>query len=388
MGKSPLVTDTKGLFAKSTTEFLGVFYDKFKTASEPTLGPISSGLNDFWVNKLGGQVGKSFEAALDANPDLKLSTSEYLGKLLGGGGSSFDKAIKTDFGLTPEQQVSSTTAIASRATAGASDAVSKALEATAKSIDVQAAVDSLSKTASVVPEALSRAGATFSSQLAEKGDILVTNTVGGLEGTGKGILSIQEGLLNIGVPKVVEGTSKVATFVTDVTTGGAKGITDSVDKVNSITADPTKVLEVDPRIAEKFGNLGNKITSWKLFTDDNHMETGFWENAFKNTAKLASEASDTAQKPEFWDGVNKNVGRLSSDATDAANQAAKEAGGVANRVGYEWNIRAEKAGKLAEVNLKQASEVAEQAQTAARQASEAARQASEAAQQAAQSLNQ
>ena len=345
LGKSPLVTDTKSLFSKSTSEFVGVFYDKFRTASEPTLGPLSRGLNDFWVNKLGGQIDKSFQAVLDSNPDLKLSTSEYIEKLLGGGSSSLDQAIKTDFGLTPEQRESSTTAIASRASAGASDAMNKALEATAKAIDVNKAIDSLSNAASIAPEALSRASAAFSSQLAEKGDILVSNTVGGLEATGKGILSIQEGIVNIGVPKVVEGTSKVAAFVTDVTTEGAKGISDSVETVNRITEDPAKVLEIDPRIAEKFGNLGSRITSWRLFTDDNHMENGFWENTIKNSVKFANEASETAQKPEFWDGVNNNVGKFSTDASDAATQAVKDAGDVANRVGYEWNIRAEKAGK-------------------------------------------
>lgn len=375
LGRSPLATDTKALFSKSTSEFLGVFYDKFKTASEPTLGPVSRGLDDFFVNKLGGQLDKSFQAGLDANPDLKLSTSDYLGKLLGGSGSSLDRAIKTDFGLTPEQQQASTSVYASRATAGASDAVNRALEATAKSIDVGAAVDSLSKTASVAPEALSRAGATFSSQLAEKGDILVSNTLGGLESTGKGLQSIQDGIVNIGVPKVVEGTSKVATFVSDATNGGVKGISDSVDKISTISEDPSKGLEVDPRIVEKFNNFGNKVTSWRLFTDENHNENGFWENAIKNTAKLASDSSENVQKPEFWDGVNKNVEKLGSDASGAVDQAVKGAGATADRVGYEWNIRAEQASKVAEINFKQANEVAQQAQSAAQQASNAAQEA-------------
>lgn len=375
LGRSPLVTDTKGLFSKSTTEFLGVFYDKFRTASEPTLGPVSRGLDDFFVNKFGGQVGKTFQAGLDANPDLKLSTSEYLGKLLGGGSSSLDQAIKTDFGLTPEQQQASTSTYASKATAGATDAVNKALEATARSLDVGAAVDSLSKTASAAPEALSRAGSTFSSQLTEKGDVLLSNTLGGLEATGKGILSIQEGIVNIGVPKVVEGTSKVANFVTDATTGGAQSISDSVDKISSISEDPSKVIEVDPRIVEKFNSFGNKVTSWKLFTDDNHNENGFWENAIKNTAKLASDTSEKVQTPDFWDGVNKNVEKLGADAGGAVDEAVTRAGSVADRVGYEWNVRAEQAGKVAEMNIKQAAEVAQEAQSAAQAASNAAQEA-------------
>ena len=35
-------------------------------------------------------------------------------------------------------------------------------------------------------------------------------------------------------------------------------------------------ITIDP-IVDKFSGIGNKISQWKFFTDDNHMENGFWD---------------------------------------------------------------------------------------------------------------
>ena len=101
LDKSPLAQDTRGLFSKTTSEFVGVFVEKTAKASDPTVGPLVRGLQGI-SNSIGGQLDGSFNKVLNENPDLKLSTSEYLAKFFSGTGDNVGEAMTSDFGLTPQ----------------------------------------------------------------------------------------------------------------------------------------------------------------------------------------------------------------------------------------------------------------------------------------------
>ena len=73
-------------------------------------------------------------------------------------------------------------------------------------------------------EVLSRAGASLGDQLVEKGGILRDNTLGGLEAAGNGLGDISDGIVNIGVPKIVEGSQQVVRGFSEVTTSTVNGL--------------------------------------------------------------------------------------------------------------------------------------------------------------------
>ncbi len=261
LDRSPLFTDTRNLGAMSTSEVVGIFADKFNRASEPTLGPLRSGLSTFFTT-WGGQVRNAFSSAVDT-PDA----SDLFGKGIG----SLGEAVRTDFGLTPGQkpEMTGTTSEVAKAVLGGS---ASTFTPPQLDLDVSGGVDLVSKIAAATPEALARASNSLGRQLSEKGEILQTNTLAGLEAAGKGLGDISDGITNIGVPKVVEGSRQVVQGFAEVTTSTVDGLS----KIQSDLSSP-KELTVDPRIVDKFKGLGDKISQWKFFTDDNHMENGFWE---------------------------------------------------------------------------------------------------------------
>merc|ERR1711908_261424 len=73
----------------------------------------------------------------------------------------------------------------------------------------------------------------------------------------------------------------------------------------------------DERIVNKFSKLGENIQNWKFFTDDNHMENGFWEQFFvKQVPKFAQEdLPKFAQEdlPKLMDSTGKTAIKLSED---------------------------------------------------------------------------
>ena len=166
-------------------------------------------------------------------------------------------------------------------TSGVQDALNSAKEVPLSIVDMAKSSPFLSG------EAWSRAGSVLGKELSEKGEILTTNTAGGLTNTGNAIGQIKEGLVNIGVPKVVDASNTVGSFLKESTLGGVKGIVEPVEKITSSVQDGSFSVGVDPRIVEKWSGIGSRIGSWKLFSDDSHMETGFWETSLQKTAKVA-----------------------------------------------------------------------------------------------------
>ena len=275
LDKSPLFTDTRNLAAMPFSEVFGIFAEKFNTASEPTLGPVRTGLGNF-LSGWGGQINKAFAGVGGVS-----STSDLFGKGFG----SISEAVRTDFGLTPEQKAAGSTAAVAEAVFNnaASTFVPPNLD-----VDVSGAVESVTQIASAAPEALGRAGNTLGVQLAEKGDILRTNTLGGLKSTGDGLSQISEGIVNIGIPKVVEGSQQVVSGFKEAGVSTADGLS----KLQSDLIAP-KEITIDPRIVDKFSGIGNKISQWKFFTDDNHMENGFWE---VNTKKFIDYSIESQER--------------------------------------------------------------------------------------------
>ena len=66
---------------------------------------------------------------------------------------------------------------------------------------------------------------------------------------------------------------------------------DGLSKLQSDLIAP-KEITIDPRIVDKFSGIGNKISQWKFFTDDNHMENGFWEVNIRKFAEFSIETQE------------------------------------------------------------------------------------------------
>lgn len=296
LGKSPLAEDTRGLFGKTTSEFVNIFAEKTAKASEPTVGPIRDALGSF-TNK----VGKQLDGTL-------LSTSEFFTKLFSfdggdGTGNSLSEApgLNNDFGLVSSKP--SGPKVSNMPGASTTSAVGDVLKNVAKiapSVDVietaNGLVDSVNKATAVLPNALERAGTSFSAQLFEKGNTLATNVASGLENTGKGIGSIGTGIVEIGIPKVVQGAQQLADPIVNLDIEKVStSVSSSLPSPDSLTTTITE-FKVDPKIVNKFSNIGKSISEWRLFTDENHMENGYWENQIKNLAKAANDASEMAKE--------------------------------------------------------------------------------------------
>jgi hypothetical protein len=324
LDKSPLAQDTRGLFGKTTSEFVGIFVEKTAKASEPTVGPLVRALTSI-SDSIGGKLDGTFKQVLDTNADLKLSTSDYITKFFSSSGDSVGDAITSDFGLSPTSRP--LTGMQSPNTPGVrmSQMASKGL---AVKVDfpeeltntVNTVVGNVVDITNRAPVALEKAGSSLGEQLSAKGDVLVGNTVGAFTGFSNGIASIGQGIVEIGIPKIVEGTNKIIDPVTKIDLDGvSKSVTDI--KI------PTEI-NVDERIVNKFNKFGENIGQWKFFTDDNHMENGFWEQFFgKQVPKFAQEDLPRfAQQdlPKLVDSTSKTALKLSVEAAKQADRLNTE----------------------------------------------------------------
>jgi len=118
--------------------------------------------------------------------------------------------------------------------------------------------------ADAILPAVGNAGAKLGSELSKSGEVLTSNTLGGVKNIANAVNEISSGIQSIGVPKTQEYFSKLA---------------------DGVKAAPS----VDVKIAlPDLSKVQNEALAWKLFPD-NHLETGYWENKIKAIQSAKSE---------------------------------------------------------------------------------------------------
>ncbi len=265
LGKSPLAKNIEALTKKSSGEIVGDFSNSLIKNSEPVRNQIGS----FTGQLLSTVFGPTIDSIAKAVTSSGTATVNTI-------------ATATSSGTTGISVPTESIALPSgEAVARNLDVISSSFSDFIHSfsdVSTQAGSTILSNTESALSttiEALNRAGGTFSSQLAEKGDILSTNIVNTLTKTGDAFSTIPNTAIASFKSFADKTESSASTSpVSDLPLGLTfyKGTSTSASSLSAPTA--SELLDA---FNTKIDGITTKVQGWKFFSDDNHWQNGYWE---------------------------------------------------------------------------------------------------------------
>jgi len=287
VANSPLGRGVQNLFSQPTSAIVSQFSDGVTSQLDgfPKLDPLAP----FRV------VVEDF---LKENPDLQLSTSEYLAKLT----ESASAALAESSERTAAAMASAGDGASqgNLGTAGAAFTVPELtlppLELTLPSVNLP--TESIDQIIAEVGPALDRAGSTLGSELSEAGEKLTTSTTTFATGFSSTVNDIATDLTTVVPARTAELLAESQSKLSDTDTQVATVVGTASSKVDALVA--------------TLQGTWDSARQYKLFPDDSHWETGYWEQQIKGISKLTNDLQDDALRDQYIS----NVGSTLSAAGD------------------------------------------------------------------------
>ena len=351
----------------TVNEFTKKFIEKTQVELQDTItflgkSPLAKDIEAF-TQKSGGEIASDFSNSLIKNSEpARNGIVAFTGKLFSTVFGPTIDSIAKSVASSSTSTANTITTTASSAVTGASispesiplpsgEVVSRNLEIISSSFnglvdsfgDVSRKVGSttsgsVDSALTMAIEALNRAGSIFSSQLAEKGDVLTANIDGALTKTGDALLTIPSTASeSFKAFSDKAQTSASTTPVSDLPLGLTLYKSATSTSTSSLSA-PTASELVDAFNA-KINGITNKVQGWKLFSDDNHWQNGYWEgkiNQLQNTDSIKAQnavnewfSSKGSLLSREWEDYVKGVEARTNGAFSSINEAI-------NRVPDNW----------------------------------------------------
>jgi hypothetical protein len=129
--------------------------------------------------------------------------------------------------------------------------------------------------------ALSRASASFSEQLADKLSILAENTASAIDKVGTGVTQI-----------AVDATKIVPERSAELLQRSSERL--AVQREQSQEQLQGLLSQASIQVPSVLEQTLQKVSQWRLFSDENHWEKGYWEQQTRSLTQLAQELSSSA----------------------------------------------------------------------------------------------
>lgn len=164
-------------------------------------------------------------------------------------------------------------------------------------IDVDDLVDAGQSAVAQSVTALGRASSRFGTELAEKGSILIRNTAEFTTSVTNGIGEIFEDVTTILPAKTVQILKQSSTQLPVIAEDAAQT---SGTLQSSITDLSNNVQRIVQDTVDRAGQ-------WRFFSDENHWETGFWEQQIKRLVSTSEKIADPEQREKVLSAASQTL---------------------------------------------------------------------------------